>query len=136
MSQENVQVARQAIDAFNRRDLDALRALNDPGVELDFSASRGVDATVYRGIEAVLSFWMTYFEVFDEIVIRPDRFMDAGESVVIPNQSRSIGRDGIEVFARSAFVMTMRSHKVKRICLYQETEQALKAVGPKDHASG
>jgi hypothetical protein len=41
MSQENVEIAERGLDAFNQRDLEALRALNDPDVELDWSASRG-----------------------------------------------------------------------------------------------
>src|SRR5205823_9476702 len=33
MSQENVELLHQALDTFNRRDLDAYLALHDPGVE-------------------------------------------------------------------------------------------------------
>jgi ketosteroid isomerase-like protein len=129
MSQENVDVAQRCIDAYNGRDLEALRALNDPDLEVDWSASRGVEAGVYRGIDAALRFYQGYFDAFEEIIIEPDRFMDAGESVVIPNVSRSRGREGIEVLARSAIVITVRGRKVTRLCLYQETEEALKAVG-------
>ena len=129
MSQENVDVARRSIDAYNRRDVEALRALDHPDIELDFSASRGVEAGVYRGVEAVLRLQRTYFETFEEIVIKPDRFIDAGDSVVVPNVSRSRGRGGIEVPARSTFVFTVRDGEITRICLYQELEQALEAVG-------
>ena len=129
MSQANVEIAKQAIDAYDRRDLDALRMLNDPNVEVDWSASRGVEAGVYRGIDAALRFYQGYFDAFEEIHIEPDCFVDAGESVVVPNRSRSRGREGIEVFARSAFVFTFRDGRVIRVCLYQEREQALEAVG-------
>jgi ketosteroid isomerase-like protein len=129
MSQENVDIARQSIDAYNRRDLDVLRALNHPDVELDWSASMGPDAGVYRGIDAVVALYAGYFEAFEEIVVEAERFIDAGESVVVPNVSRSRGRNGIEVFARSTFTLTIREGKLSRICLYQEPEQALKAVG-------
>jgi ketosteroid isomerase-like protein len=129
MSQENVEVAQRSIDAYNRRDVEALRALDDPDIELDFSASRGVEAGVYRGVEAVLRLHRAYFEAFEEIVIEPDRFIDAGDSVVVPNVSRSRGRGGIEVPARSTFVFTVRDGEIIRICLYQELEQALEAAG-------
>jgi ketosteroid isomerase-like protein len=129
MSQENVELAQRSIDAYNRRDVEALRALDHPDIELDFSASRGVEAGVYRGVEAVLRLQRTYFETFEEIVIKPDRFIDAGDSVVVPNVSRSRGRGGIEVPARSTFVFTVRDGEITRICLYQELEQALEAVG-------
>jgi ketosteroid isomerase-like protein len=120
MSKQNVDMARKCIAVYNRRDLETLRALNDPDVEVDWSASRGVEAGVYRGFDAVLRFYKGYFDAFEEIVVTPERFIDAGESVVVPNVSRSRGREGIEVLARSALVITFRSEKVTRICLYQE----------------
>jgi ketosteroid isomerase-like protein len=129
MSQENVEIAKQAIDAFERRDIEALRAVNDPDIELDWSESLGPEAGVYQGMDAVLRVWANYFDAFEAIAIPVDRFIDAGDSVVIPNVSRSLGRDGVEVFARSTFVLTMRDQKVIRLALYHETEQALKAVG-------
>jgi ketosteroid isomerase-like protein len=129
MSEENVELARRCIDAYNRRDIGAMRALDAPDLEMDFSASLGVEAGVYRGFDTCLRFWEGYFDAFDEIDIKPDSYVDAGDSVVIPNTGRSRGRDGIEVFARSTFVFTFSSGQLTRICLYQEREQALKAVG-------
>jgi ketosteroid isomerase-like protein len=129
MSQENVEIARQAIDAYTRRDLEGVRGLADPGIELDWSASRGWLAGVYGGVEETLRFYEGYFEAFDEIVIEPDRFIDAGDSVVVPNVAHQKGRDGIEVSARSTLVFTVRNHRLIRVCLYQETDQALRAVG-------
>ena len=129
MSQENVEVARRQIDAYNRHDFDGLRAVFDPAVELDWSASRGVEAGVYRGVEATLGWMMGYISAFEEVVVEPERFIDVGESVVVPNVARFRGRDGIEVLARAAFVYTVRAGKITRMCLYQETGEALKAVG-------
>jgi ketosteroid isomerase-like protein len=129
VSQQNVELAERCFDAYNRRDIEALRVFNDPDVELDWTASRGVEAGVYRGIDAALRFYQGYFDAFQEIIFEPERFIDAGESVVIPNLARSRGREGIEVLARSALVLTFRDHAVTRICLYQETQQALEAVG-------
>lgn len=132
MSRDTVEVAQRCIDAYNRRDLEALRALSDPDVELDWSASRWLEAGVHRGIDAVLRFYADYFDAFEEIVLEPDCFMDVGESVVVPNIARARGRDGIEVAARSALAITVRSRKAARICLYQETGQALEAVALED----
>jgi ketosteroid isomerase-like protein len=129
MAQESVAVVTQALEAFNRRDLQALRELNDPDIEVDWTASRGVEAGIYRGINDVLRFYASGFDVFETIVLEPDRLIEAGESVVVPNRGRSRGREGIEVFTHSALVFTVRAGKITRICLYQETQQALEAVG-------
>jgi ketosteroid isomerase-like protein len=129
MSQANVEVVQRQIDAYNRRDFDALRAVFDPDVEVDWSASRGLEAGVYLGIDAVLRWFTGYLNAFEEVNVEPERFIDAGELVVVPNVARFRGRNGIGVLARSAFVYTVRARKITRLCLYQETQQALKAVG-------
>jgi ketosteroid isomerase-like protein len=129
MSKENVDIVRDALEAYTRRDVEALRTLADPDIVLDWSASRGWLADVYRGVDESLRFYADYFEAFDAIEIRPDRLIEAGDSVVVPNVAHQRGRDGIEVSARSTLVFTIRNSKLVRICLYQETEQALKDVG-------
>jgi ketosteroid isomerase-like protein len=129
MSQENVELAKRCIDAYNRRDIEAMRTLDAPNLEMDFSASVGVEAGIYRGFDVCLRVWADYFDAFEEIDVKPEGYLDAGDSVVIPNASRSRGRDGIEVFARSTFVFTFDGDQLARICLYQEKHQALKAVG-------
>jgi ketosteroid isomerase-like protein len=69
------------------------------------------------------------FDGWDEMSIEPDCFTDAGDSVVVPNVARLRGRDGIAVSARSTLVITVRGRKVSRICLYQNTQEALEAAG-------
>ncbi|MEA2333897.1 MAG: hypothetical protein QOG40_387 [Solirubrobacteraceae bacterium] len=132
MSQENVEIVRKSMNAFAERDKEAMRELNDPEVELDWSASLGVEARVYWGIDSMLGFYDSYFQAFEAIVWEELSFIDAGEYVLAPNMSRSRGRDGIEVFARATFVFTLRDRKITRVCLYQQHDEALKAVGLKE----
>jgi ketosteroid isomerase-like protein len=129
MSQENIEIARQAIAAYNRRDFEGMRALNHPEVELDWSASRGLQAGVYRGWDEVMSMYQNFLETFEEVVMEPDRFIESGDLVVVPNSTRMRGRDGIQTDARSAIVFEIRSGRVARIRLYQETREALAAAG-------
>ena len=129
MSQENVEIVRRSLEAFARRDVEALRSLNDPGMELDWSESKGWLAGIYRGFDEALRFYEGYFQAFEATVIEPDHFIETDESVVVPNVAHQRGRDGIEVSARGTFVFTLRDRKIIRIRLYQETDEALKAVG-------
>jgi ketosteroid isomerase-like protein len=129
MSLANVEIVQRALDAYARRDLDSLKELLHPDVELDWSASRGFVAGVYQGFDEFQRFWKGYFDAFEAIRAEPDRFINAGDSVVVPNVVHMRGRDGIEVSARSAVVWTIRGGRITRICLYQETQEALKAVG-------
>ena len=117
MSQENVDVVQRAISAYNRRDLEAIRGLSDPEIELDYSASRGLEADVYQGREATIGFYRNYFDAFERIIIEPERFIGSGGAVVVPNSTQVRGRDGVETVARSAFVFEVRDGRVFRICL-------------------
>ena len=129
MSQENVEIVRQSLDAYSRRDIDALRTLNHPDLELDWSASVGSLAGVYRGLDQALRFYAEYYETFEATVIKPDRFIETGDLVVVPNVAHQRGRDGIEVSARSTLVFAVHNRLITRICLYQDEDEALKAVG-------
>src|SRR5256885_1094854 len=104
MSRENVEIVRRSLDACSRRDIDALRTLNHPGLELDWSASGGSLAGVYRGIDEALRFYTEYYETFESTVIEPDHFVETGDLIVVPNVAYQRGRDGIEVSARSTLV--------------------------------
>ena len=75
MSQENVDLVRRSIDAYNRRDFEALRALNHADLEVDWSASHGDEARFYRGVDEVLRFYEGLLGVF-EIRIEADRFIE------------------------------------------------------------
>jgi ketosteroid isomerase-like protein len=129
MSEENVEIVRRSLDAYSQRDIDALRTLNHPGLELDWSASVGSLAGVYRGLDQALRFYAEYYETFEATVIEPDRFVETGDLVVVPNVAHQRGRDGIEVSARSTLVFAVHDRQVTSICLYQEEDEALKAVG-------
>jgi ketosteroid isomerase-like protein len=132
MSQENVDLVRRSIDAYNRRDLETIETLNHPDVELDWSASRGLQAGVYHGWEEVRGFYDTFLETFEEVKVHPERFIDSSDSVVVPNSAQIRGRDGIETTARSALVFELHGGRIARICLYQETGEALEAAGVKE----
>jgi ketosteroid isomerase-like protein len=128
MSEENVEVVRAAIEAFNRRDIEAWERLSCPDVEVDWSNSRGLEAGVYRGREETLRFIRT-FEVFVSVVLGADQMIDAGDSVLVPNTSRFTGREGIETVARSTIVYELHGGRIARVCLYQERAEAFEAAG-------
>jgi ketosteroid isomerase-like protein len=129
MSQENVELVRRSLDAYSRRDIKTLRETVDPDLELDWSASLGELAGVHRGIDAVLRFYAEWYAMFEMTVLEPERFVEINDSVVVPNVARLRGREGIEVSARSALVFTVHDRRITHVRLYQETSDALEAVG-------
>jgi uncharacterized protein len=117
-------------DAFNRRDLEAIRALHHDDVRVDWSASRELESGVYAGLSEVVGFFRTFFDMFDAVRVEPEEFIESGELIVVPNCAHMRGRDGIETIARSALVFEVRGSRVASLRLYQETSDALRAVDP------
>jgi ketosteroid isomerase-like protein len=127
MSQENVEIVKRGIDAFNRGDLDAIES--HPDVEVDWSRSRGVEAGIYRGREATHHFWSTFLDTFDRVVAVPEEFIEHGDYVIVLDRTHLWGRDGIEVEARNVSLVTLRHGQIVQWRLCRDRAEALKAVG-------
>jgi ketosteroid isomerase-like protein len=126
---ENVEIVRRAIDAFNRGDIDAaLTAVAADGA-VDWSRSRGLDAGTYVGHDAIRRFWTQMTEPFERLTTVPEEFIAHGEHVVVPTTGRMTGRGGIEVQSRTAMVATFRDGLVVRWTMYQDRDEALKDIG-------
>jgi ketosteroid isomerase-like protein len=128
MSQENIEIVRAAIDAFNERDWDT--ALKDaaPDSEADLSRAFGPMHGVYK-LDEVRKFIDDLVDSWESLRLEADEFIEADEHVVVPWTVHGRGRDGIEVSARVTWVWTIRDHAIERICMYQERQEALDAVG-------
>jgi ketosteroid isomerase-like protein len=129
MSQENVEIVRAGMDAFNREDWDAALEVAAPDFVLDMSRAIGPEQRGMYDLEKLRSFLEDLRGTFDSFQIEADEFIDAGEQVVVPTTSHGRGRGGIEVTARTASVYTLRDGAVTRLVMYQERRQALEAVG-------
>ena len=131
MSQENVEIVRRSTEAYNRRDLDAmLENWAEDGV-LDWSNARSFDARVYRGHDEIRAFTEEFFASWDEvrieIVYGPLEVEDG--LLIAENVTYMRGRDGIEVQARSAWLITIRDGEQTSLTLYQTKQDALEAAG-------
>jgi ketosteroid isomerase-like protein len=128
MSQENVEIVSAAIEAFNRGDFDAFSRLLAPDTELDWSRAVGPNRGVYT-LDQVRAVWDDSMRTWESTRIEPHEFIEAGEHVAIPWTLRVTGRDGIEVRARVTWTFTIRDGAIQRICMYQERQEALEALG-------
>jgi ketosteroid isomerase-like protein len=129
VSQQNVEVIRRSMDAFNRRDVDGILREWDPDAEVDWSRSAGVEEGIYRGHRALRDFWNTFIEMWERLLVSADEFIDCGESVVVPTRTRFWGREGIDVEAYGVFVVTLRHGRIVQWRLFRDRAEALKAVG-------
>jgi ketosteroid isomerase-like protein len=124
----NVELARTAIDAFNRQDVEAMRALGSDDFVYDWSRSMAPNQGVYRGPEGFLEFAREQWDMFSDIRIEPQELIARGNHVVVPITVRASGRDDIPVSASSAMLYTFDDGRLVRITLYQERAEALAAA--------
>jgi ketosteroid isomerase-like protein len=130
MSEENVEVVRRNTDAFSRGDFDRFMEDWAPDAVVDWSNSRGVDVGVYRGQGEVRAFAQRFREAFEEIRIELVDPVEVKDGLVLAeNVAYMRGRDGIQVEARSAWLITFRGGQQTSLTLYQTKQEALEAAG-------
>jgi ketosteroid isomerase-like protein len=132
MSQENVEIVREVMELFNEpgpHAAERLRALFAPDVHIDMSR-RVFNPDTYDGHDGLLRLGRETSSVWDTFKVMPERFIDAGDRVVVIETRRGRGRSsGTEVEQRSSAIWTLRAGQVVRMESDVPTEQAVEAVG-------
>ena len=132
MSQENVEIVRRGVDAYNRRDVEAILEDLDPEIEWHPAILAPLEgkATVYRGHEGVRMWVRDLDDVFDEIHAEYSEVRDLGEQVVAIGQIRMRGTgSGAETESPLASVTDFKNGKAIRFRTYLDPRQALEAAG-------
>jgi ketosteroid isomerase-like protein len=129
MSPENVELVRQGVAAFNRRDMKALEALSAADAEL-VPLRAALEGTAYRGPGA----WAQAFRDFDEswtdLRFTVEEIRPVGDRVVAIARLGGRGRaSGVDIDARLALLFGFRAGKIVRMQTYTDVAEALKAAG-------
>ena len=129
MSQENVEIVRRGIDAWNRGDLDEWLAGFAPEAELH-TTGRFADRGVYRGRAGLKRYWAEIREDVEELSTSISEIRAVGDKVLVTTTGRGRGkRSKVPVEQPIWFVMTLRDGLVVRIETYVDPEPALEAAG-------
>jgi ketosteroid isomerase-like protein len=131
MSQENVELVRDAFEAFARGDRERTEQLVDPEVEFHGTVGGLEEGRIAHGLpEIVQVFEAEDLEAWEERRLEPEEFIDAGDDVVVLLHEYRRGRgSGVELETDTAVVFAVRGGKVVRIQGYMDRGAALKAVG-------
>ena len=129
MSQENLEIVKAKIDAYNREDWDAFFTKDlAPGFEMDFSRAVGPWRGVF-GLDQIRRLVEEFRETWESARVEPHEFIEAGDLVVVPGTQHVKGRGGIEAVVRGVYVWTIRNGAIERMVMYQSRQDALEAVG-------
>jgi ketosteroid isomerase-like protein len=131
MSQENVELVRQAFEAFNRDDRATVIRLLAPDVEWHTLAGPILGVGTLRGRDAMLKFWEDIAGSIEGFRARSEELTDLGtDRVLVVARFEGRGRSSeIEVNMQVASVYEIRDGMVATVRDYGSREDALKAAG-------
>jgi ketosteroid isomerase-like protein len=130
MSEENVEIVREAMDAFNRRDRAAFLAFCDPDYE-NVPPRDWPESAPTRGREAVWDFFVQAQEPWGERTFELGEVIDAASDKLVAHQrSRMRGTaSGADVVFSYWHVISIRDGKVVRSEWFTDRAEALEAAG-------
>jgi hypothetical protein len=145
MARENVEVVREALRLWGLNpsgglapidlariqevfegDTTAAAELFDPEVELH-PPEGAVGGSLQRGYQGIVSNWRDLLATFDEFLIDPLEFQEAGEQVVVIQHNIGRMRD-MEVDETHSVLFTLRDRRIARIEVFASRDGALEAA--------
>jgi ketosteroid isomerase-like protein len=138
MSEENIEVVRRTMDAFNRGGPGAVvdGGFLSPDVVFDGSRTGIPGVDIYRGLDQVRTFFEEdWFDAFPfekwEIQIREP--IAQGDQVIFASRQQGRGASsGVEAALELGNIFTLRNGEIVRMEAYRHPEDALEAAGLSD----
>jgi ketosteroid isomerase-like protein len=132
MSQENVSLFQKAIEAYNRRDIEAMLVLSHPEAEwYPFTAQvEGDDA--YHGHEGLRQWWANVDATFEELEASVEESRDLGDTVLALGHLHARFRSGVTLDTEIGWLTRYRGGLAVWGRAYQSHADALEAVGMRE----
>ena len=128
MSQEDVRLARNAVAAFNRRDVDTLVELTTDDFEW-VTWTGTVEPTVYRGADGLASYFQDA-DVWEVLNLDVREYRDLGERLLVAGTFHARGGgSGAEVHASYFSAFFVAGGKLARVLSFRTEDEALEAAG-------
>jgi hypothetical protein len=126
VSEQNVELHRRVLDAFNTRNIDAILALSDPSIE-GHSVFAEVSG-VYHGHEGARRFFGDLEDAWGgDLLVEPEAYFDLGEHTLVFYVARARGRQsGAEIARPHAQVFRWREGLCTYWKAYSNRQDALR----------
>jgi ketosteroid isomerase-like protein len=132
MSEEPVEIVRQALDAFNRSDRASVEPLLHPDVEWRTVLGPVLGVETGSGRDAVLRFGFEEIpDAIEDFRVEVEELRDLGEGRVLL-VARYLGRgksSGIELEERISSIHRLRDRMIVSVRDYPSSQEALEAAG-------
>lgn len=130
MSQSDIEALRQAYEAFNRRDLDALRTFFDPDAHWVPAPSVWGAGKTYHGHEGLAELLRDMDVDWGEFRSQPEEFREVGDLILVLGSVHARPADADRAIdSPTAWIWEMRDGKAFLLQAYNDPAAALDALG-------
>src|ERR1700730_12719112 len=130
MSQTNVEIAKRFVDAFNRRDLDALMDTATPDIAFFPALAGTIDDNSFQGRAGMKAYFLDVESAWEEFRLIYDEYRDLGDRVLALGRLEGRGRGSrAAVDAPQGGIADIRDGKISCVRSYLDHGEALRAVG-------
>ena len=130
MSQENVEIVRNAFDAFSRDDIEAVLRFCDESIVIMQPPELPGASPQQRGHSGVLEAFSIWPEQWDDYRIDILRITDHADQVLVTSRTSGRGKQsGVEVEMDFSFVLSVRDARIMELKIFMREDQALEAAG-------
>jgi ketosteroid isomerase-like protein len=131
MSEENVEIVRRAVEAFNERGLSSEKSLSFFDADVTFEEPPEQPAPrVARGRDSAAEMFRQFDEAWEEHRSVPEEIRGIDDQrVLMLSIEQFRGRDGIEIDQPCGTLFTFTDGKITRMQSFWERENAFEAAG-------
>ena len=127
---ENLELVREALDAFLRGEIGRALELAHPDIEC-LRAPPLPDPQTYHGVDGVGQMYADWTADFDEFEMAPLDFTEIDDQILVEVIQRGRGKaSGVTVEGRFWLLYAIAAGRISRMDAYLTREQALEAASP------
>jgi ketosteroid isomerase-like protein len=130
MSQADIEAAKRAIDAFNRRDVEGFFALATADFEWFPAMAGTVESSGYRGRDGIDKYLADIDDTWEEYRVHADEFRDLDDRVVMLGRIEGRGRGSRAwIDSPTGTIFEFLNGKMSSVRTYLNPDEALRAGG-------
>ena len=132
MSEENIEIVRQAVDAFAAGGLEALESATDLyATDVEFHEGAHLpEPGTYHGIDRIREYFRGFVDSFEHYSFEIEAIRGKESMVVVVNRQRARARGTMaEVEMRNAWLFTVTDGRISRIAAFPNAAEAFAAAG-------